>query len=185
MSSESLAESVASFLAVTRRHNITGNMAMKHLVWSSQLRALGCKGFGGGDGLLAHALNIHFQCEGPDGWHFKTKRKQTQKSVAELHNQLRLLSKPAWFSRYLVDLFATGSLKLCKPLPRPEIVVLMPGERGASRWQHLTTTAKRQRLAESAERQYDPKAMHDELWQHLGMTTLSLPSCLRPGARPR
>jgi hypothetical protein len=79
VSSESLAESVGSFLAVTRRHNITGNMAMNNLVWSSQLRAVGCKGLGGEQGLMAHALNIHFQCKGPEGWHFSTKRMQKKR----------------------------------------------------------------------------------------------------------
>ena len=74
LSSESLAEGVGSFLAVTRRHNINGNMSMKHLVWSSQLRAIGLKGFGGEDGIMAYALNTHFQCSGPEGWHFVGKR---------------------------------------------------------------------------------------------------------------
>jgi len=83
VSSESLAESVGSFLAVTRRHNITGNMAMKNLVWSSQLRAVGCKGFGGEQGLMAHALNIHFQCKGPEGWHFSTKQMQKKRLLQD------------------------------------------------------------------------------------------------------
>jgi hypothetical protein len=102
-----------------------------------------------------------------------------------LQNELRLLSKPAWFGRYLLDMIATHSLKLCKPLPRPELIIMTPDEVEASRWRHLTPTAKRQRIAESAERQYHPKEMHDELWKHLQITTLSLPSCLRPGTRAR
>ena len=185
VSSESLAESVGSFLAVTRRHNITGNMAMKHIVWSSQLRAVGCKGFGGEQGLMAHALNIHFQCTGPEGWHFSAKRMQKKKVAAALQNELRLLSKPAWFGRYLLDLFATQSLRLCKPLPRPEVVIMTHAEIEASRWRHLTPTAKRQRLAEFAERQYNPKEMCDDLWKHLQINPLSVPRCLRPGSRPR
>ena len=43
VSSESLAEAVGSYLAVTRRHNINGTSSMKHLVWSSKLRAVGLK----------------------------------------------------------------------------------------------------------------------------------------------
>ena len=57
VSSESLAEAVGSYLAVTRRHNINGTLSMKHLVWSSKLRAFGLKGFGGEDGIMAYALN--------------------------------------------------------------------------------------------------------------------------------
>ena len=74
VSSESLAEAVGSYLAVTRRHNIYGNVSMTHLVWSSKLRAFGLKGFGGEDGTMAYALNTHVQCSGPEGWHFVAKR---------------------------------------------------------------------------------------------------------------
>ena len=70
VSSESLAEAVGSYLAVTRRHNINGKLSMKHLVWSSKLRAFGLNGFGGEDGIMAYALNTHFQCSGPEGWRF-------------------------------------------------------------------------------------------------------------------
>ena len=64
VSSESLAEAVGSYLAVTRRHNINGTLSMKHLVWSSKLRAFGLKGFGGEDGIMAYALNTHFSAPG-------------------------------------------------------------------------------------------------------------------------
>ena len=53
VSSESLAEAVGSYLAVTRRHNINGKVSMKHLVWSSKLRAIDLTGFGGEDGVMA------------------------------------------------------------------------------------------------------------------------------------
>ena len=89
---------------------------------------------------------------------------QKKKVVAELQNELRLLSKPAWFGRYLLDMIATHSLKLCKPLPRPDLVMMTPDEVEASRWRHLTPITKRQRIAEGAESQYHPKEMHDELW---------------------
>ena len=186
VASESLAESVASFLQVARRHNSNGKLAMRHLVWSSQLRAVGCRGFGGEEGLMAQALNIHFQCEGPEGWHFTTTtRSKTQKRAAELRNQLRLLNVPTWFGQYLPDLIASRSLKLCKILPLPEATILKPDGEDASGWQHLKPTAKRQRVAESADTHYNPKEMRDGLWQQLQLSALSLPSCLRPGTRPR
>ena len=53
VSSESLAEAVGSYLAVTRRHNINGSLSMKHLVWSSKLRAFGLTGFGLEYGIVA------------------------------------------------------------------------------------------------------------------------------------
>ena len=182
VSSESLAEAVASYLAVTRRHNINGSLSMKHIVWSSKLRAVGLKGFGGEDGIMAHALNIHFQCSGPEGWHFVAPRAQPKKmTTAQMRNEVRLLSKPQWFHSYLFDLVATKSIHLCKLLPRPEAAVLAR----ASRWRELKPNAKRQRIGEVAEEQYNPKVMHGGLFQQLQINTLSLPSCLRPGTKPR
>ena len=78
VSSESLAEAIGSFLAVTHRHNINGKLSMKHLVWSSKLRAFGLNGFGGEDGIMAQALNTHVQCSGPEGLNVAAKR-ATQK----------------------------------------------------------------------------------------------------------
>ena len=185
-SSESLAESVGSMLAATRRHNVNGGLAMKHLVWSTQLKAVGLKGFGGEQGIMAYALNVHFQTTSPAGWHFVAKRTVKRKSVAAaLRNEVRLLSKPPWFHTHLHDLIATYGLALCKPLPRPELAVLSGSEKSASRWPQLTASSKRQRIADSAEDQHNPKAMSDRLWQQLRMTTLSLPSCLRPGKHAR
>ena len=180
VSSESLAEAVGSYLAVTRRHNINGTLSMNHLVWSSKLRALGLKGFGGEDGIMAYALNTHFQCSGPEGWNFVAKR-ATQKTMTavQMRNEVRLLSKPQWFHTYLFDLIATKRIHLCKPLPRPEAALL------ASCWRQLKPTAKRQKIEEAAEEQYNPKVMHDGLFQQLKIHTLSLPSCLRPGKNPR
>ena len=186
LSSESLAEAVGSFLEVTRRHNTNGVMAMKHLVWSGQLRAHGLKGFGGEEGLMAYALNTHFQCSGPEGWHFvASKRKENIRRAAKLRNDVRLLSKPQWFQTYIHDLFTTGALTLCKHVPRPERAVLPSSITKSSCWQQLTTYGKRQRLSEEAEDQYNPKRMNDKLFQQLNITTSSLPIYMRPGKNPR
>ena len=100
-------------------------------------------------------------------------------TAVQMHNEVRLLSKPQWFHTYLFDLIATKRIHLCKPLPRPEAALL------ASCWRQLKPTAKRQKIAEAAEEQYNPKVMHDGLFQQLKINTLSLPSCLRPGKYPR
>ena len=186
MSSESLAEAVGSFLEVTRRHNTNGVMDMKHLVWSAQLRAHGLKGFGGEEGLMAYALNTHFQSTGPEGWHFVAKKvKENKRRAAQLQNEVRLLSKPKWFQTYIVDLLTTGALTVCKRLPRPERAVLSSSIATACRWQQLTTYGKRQKLSEEAEDQYNPKRMNDKLFTQLKITTLSLPRYLRPGKNAR
>ena len=179
VSSESLAEAAGSHFAVTRRRNINGILSMKHIVWSSKLRALGLKGLGE-DGIMAHALNTHFQYSGPEGWHFHAKHAtQNTMTAVQMHNEVRLLSKPEWFHRYLFDLIATQRIHVCKPLPRPEAALL------ASCWWQLKPVAKRRKIEETAEEQYNPKVMHDGLFQQLKIHTLSLPSCLRPGKNPR
>ena len=110
LSSEALAEAVGSFLAVTRRHNINGKKSMKQLVWSSQLRAVGLKGFGGEEGFMAYALNTHVQCSGPEGWHFVAKG-ATHKNMTfvQMRNEVRLLSKPQWFHTYQGEEMGQGA----------------------------------------------------------------------------
>ena len=99
-------------LAATRRHNVNGGLAMKHLVWSTQLKAVGLKGFGGEQGIMAYALNVHFQTSSLAGWHFVAKRTVKRKSVAAaLRNEVRLLSKPPLFHTHLHDLIATDGLQ--------------------------------------------------------------------------
>ena len=99
--------------------------------------------------------------------------------AAQLHNEVRLLSKPKWFQTYIFDLLTTGALTLCKPVPRPERAVLSSSIATASRWQQLTTYGKRHKISEEAEDQYNPKRMNDKLFTQLKITTLSLPSYLR------
>ena len=85
-------------------------------------------------------------------------------TAVQLHNEVRLLSKPQWFRTYLFDLIATKRIHLCKPLSRPEAALL------ASCWRQLKPTAKRQKIEEAAEEQYNPKVMHDGLFQQLKFT---------------
>ena len=111
---------------------------------------------------MAYALNTHFQYSGPEGWHFHAKHaKQNTMTAVQMHNEVRLLSKPEWFHRYLFDLIATQSMHVCKPLPRPEAALL------ASCWRQLKPVATRRKIEETAEEQYNPKVMHDGLFQQL------------------
>ena len=165
-------------------------MSVKRLVWSAQLRAHGLNGFGGEEGIMAYALNTHFQCKGPEDWHFASKRDRNRKNkffkcAAQLRNEVRLLSKPKWIQTYFNDLITIGEQKLCKTVPRPERAVLSSETMKASRWQQLGTYGKRQKICQEAEDQYNPKRMNDQLFTQLKITTLSLPSCLRPGKNPR
>lgn len=69
VASESLAEVVASFLQTVKRRNLNQKMSTKKLVWATQLKSIGLQGMGGEEGILSMALNIHFSCKGPSGWH--------------------------------------------------------------------------------------------------------------------
>ena len=100
-------------------------------------------------------------------------------SAIQMRNEVRLLSNPKWFHEYVFDLIATRRIQLCKAIPRPETAFL------ASCWRHLKPHAKRQKISEAAEEQYNPKVMHDGLFQQLKIHTLVLPACLRPGKHPR
>jgi hypothetical protein len=185
-SSESLAESVGSFLEVSRRHNLNGKLATKRVVWSSQLRAAGLRGFGGEEAILSLALNVHFQSHGPEGWHFHTSRaiEYERTRAAFLHRDRALQNRPDWFHTCLTDLEKTGRHIICKSLPRPEEVLISRKEL-ASRWQQENTTVKRQRLAERSDDLFEPCTLAPKLWRQLGISVLSLPNCLRPGTHAR
>ena len=76
VASESLAEVVASFLQTVKRRNLNQKMSTKKLVWATQLKSIGLQGMGGEEGILSMALNIHFSCKGPSGWHVCAEEQQ-------------------------------------------------------------------------------------------------------------
>jgi len=67
ISTESLAETVGSFLTALANSKI--NQSVRRIAWGAQLKAVGVKGTGSEDGFLAMAMNGHFGCKGPEGWH--------------------------------------------------------------------------------------------------------------------
>ena len=118
--------------------------ARKH---GTVLRANSLRGCGGEDAILAMALNTHFQCASPEGWHFVTVQAKQNKKAAALQRELRLLSGPDWFHTHLSDLISHGQLALCRGLPRPEEDCLSSQER-ASHWQQMSVRSKRQRISD-------------------------------------
>ena len=71
ISTESLAETVGSFLTALEQSQI--NQTARRITWGAHLKSLGVKGTGSEDGFLAAAMNVHFGCSGPDGWHIRTR----------------------------------------------------------------------------------------------------------------
>jgi hypothetical protein len=182
--SESLAESVGSILSSITKFNHNRQLRVQHIVWAAQLRALGLRGMGGEEGILSMALNYHFKCDGPSGWHFFAKRpaaggKQWQRVLRDV----RLSRRPPWFGSPLHDLINQRELILYKPLPNPESFLMHREEFGEHR--KLGATAQRKRKQELGELKWEPRKLADELWKKIKVSATSLPPHLRPGAKPR
>ena len=118
-SSETLAESVGSLLQYIVRRRNRGGVSTKRIAWSSQLKASGLKGIGGENGIMTMALNAHFNCRGPEGWHFLRKNSADgeKKSLTQLRAEARSWSQPAWVTSYLCDVVSSRGMILCKALP--------------------------------------------------------------------
>jgi hypothetical protein len=185
-SSESLAESVGSFLNLFRHRNTNGGLHTKRIAWGAHLRSAGLRGLGGEDGILAMALNMHFRCRSPDGWHFQTKTVKPAAGGAKgahLRREVELLRRPLWFGTPLVDLVKSGQIDLCKSLPWPDQFMLSRQE--CKREAPQCATKRRRTLEQMADKSYEPDHMDQSLWQRLGISVLSLPGHLRPGTNPR
>ena len=183
-SSESLAESVGSVLEYIRTRHNRGGVGTKRIAWTGQLKAAGLKGTGGEDGIMAMALNFHFKCHGPEGWHFSHRKNPAdggKKTLTQLRAEARLWNQPAWVSSYLNDVVKSRVIRLCKHLPRMESFVFSKEERK----EELSAQRKRQRIDEHSSAAYEPQNLSATLWKHLRITTASLSKHVRPGTTPR
>ena len=176
-SSESLAESIASFLQTLKRRNLNEKLSTKSLVWAAQLKSLGLKGMGDEEGILSMALNEHFSCKDPSGWHFVAprSRKSASGDTQRIQRDVRGQRQAEWISTPLFDLLQKGQMKLSKPLPRPHEGVMISREHA-----NLPVTKKRKLVQEVADKRYDPYYLPQRLWSKVGVSTSSLPSYLRP-----
>ena len=192
-SSESLAESVGSVLAFMRRSNNNGKLSVKQIVWATQVRALGLRGMGGEEGILTMALNHHFKCNAPSGWHFQARRKRKPHHGGSVGGMsafgdddcwqrvlrgVDLSGKPEWFGTPLSDLIARRSIVLSSRLPRPETFVVPAAESREHR--SLSKTEQRKRKHELGDAMLEPKQLSNVLWKALKISPTSLPSHARP-----
>ena len=113
----------------------------------------------------------------------KTANISVSDDSAVIRREVRLLRQPNWIATPLFDLIRSGQVKLIKNMPRPEagIVPLIC----LRAYRELRPYSKRQRIGELADRRFDPKTLHQDLWSRIGISTMSLPSYLRPGAKAR
>ena len=182
-SSQSLSEGVGSFLQTLKRRNLNERLSTKSLVWATQLKSVGLRGLGGEEGVLAMALNTHFDCRGPEGWHFSAKHSKSKSVFDDWRHRARLARQPAWVGTHLYDLISSGRLRLTKLLPDPKLAFVKRCDR--STFTTLTHYHKRQRIAERADEVYDPKELPDSLWAKLGVNVAALPAYLRAGKQAR
>jgi hypothetical protein len=184
-SSESLAESVGSFLSSLRRQNVSHSLGTKRIAWGAQLKSAGLKGTGGEDGIMAMALNVHFDTQGPEGWHFVSKSSADggKTSLVHFRSQARLCNQPAWVSSYLTDVVRRRRMVLTKVIRRATHFFLDDAEKRIH--DQEGACSKRRRVAELAEQAYEPNRLSDTLWRKLGVTVQSLSHNLRPGTKPR
>ena len=140
---------------------------------------------GGEDGILAMALNQHFKCDGPSGWHFVAARRKTSafgdgKCWQQVLREGRLQRLPPWFGTPLADLLARRDIVLSSGmrLPCPESFIVPRDER--RQHQELSKTEQRKRKHELGDMMWEPKHLSDELWRRLKISAASLPAHLRP-----
>ena len=108
LSSSALAEHCGSILRfVEKRCNAAGRpWAVSDVVGSAKVRAAGLFGEGLEDAVLARALNYHFNCFDPSGWHFQKNQKRYPAKLGVLNNHRRKLKAvkkklPPWHWRLL------------------------------------------------------------------------------------
>lgn len=181
---ESLAESVGSILADAAARCVGRWRQVDRFVTSAVLRLAGLRGHGGEEGIMADALNVHFQGKekGPQGWHVyrsSTKRDVCSTAVQrEMFKQTaRLQFRPPWLGSTFADCIKLGELVLCKSIPGPR-----------SMWGASRTTGEgrkpadtRRQAAKEAQRQQHPDVMPLALWRRLGANISALAADHLPG----
>ncbi len=123
ISSEALAEHAGSVLRFAERRARETHVG--RLVGAARLRMSGLGGLGNEAAVWAAALNLHFRCDSPQGWHFTLRKKRVRGPRARLvdgatasHESIRAAARaeklPLWAHTLLRDCHAHH---FCKPLP--------------------------------------------------------------------
>ena len=206
--SESLAECVASVLADAAQKATGGPKEVDAFVQAAVVRLAGLRGHGGEDGILADALNTHFEGfgRGPEAWRFKKKATATgvQSCVVhqrvELQQRIRLQHCQPWVLAPVADVLKV--LRPCKLLPGPQhfsrsaaTPVLTQPSSTSNEKQHGKSSAsgdkqgpahkRRRESLQTWRNEHMPSVLPDALWRCLNASTMSLGSDMRPGSNFR
>ena len=204
--SESLAETAGSILRFMEQKWCGSRpMGLQYIANAAVARMAGLRGLGGEEGVLATALNIHFRCKGPVGWHFVQKGRPLAAGAAvqkaALRSQVRRDALAPWVESTVVDLHRAKQIQIAKTLPRPLKLALdlRPGndddDHHAARTLAIggstpaiggSTAACARRAGIAVQKaHFAPDSLPDDVFRKLNITTLSLPAHLRPGKHGR
>ena len=187
LQSEALAETVGSIFTKAEHRtkgkaNGGGRERLDHVVQSAFVRCAGLRGLGNEDGILKLALDSYFGGQGPDAWHFHTKR-GTQTVLA--NQALRTTAPPEdgclWRRSSLRDLVNSGEVALAKSLLPPGRGLFGLG--ADARRAAQSETEKREKTSEANRAAFAPAALPDSLWKSLGASLRALPLHMRPVVR--
>ena len=205
VTTESLAETVGSYLQAIQSKTCHKQFAHAPLAYRAMLKAVGVHGLGGEEHLMDAALSRHFQSRDPARWKFTTVASLAAVGAGKPETALRAPVVPTEQPQALSSTvrhtlqrmevrdqrlpeLATSSflqqiqrdgIRFCKPLPYGESFVLSKAERLEA--EKLKPLAKRRKIEAAAKAQHEPQSLGDNVWSKVGLTTLSLPSYLRPG----
>ena len=190
--SESLAETVGGVLNhMEAKWSGSHPMGTHFIVNAALARIAGLRGVGGEEGVLTTALNLHFRCNGPEGWHFVQRGRPLATGAAakkaELRNLVRRSKLPPWVDTLVRDLWGKRELQFVKPLPSKLRMALQFHAKDEDDDDEATPSAigdaaaARRRLVAAGKSAYEPKTLPADVFRKLNVTVLSLPAHLRPG----
>jgi len=188
-SSEALAETVGSIMGhLQNKWHAVRRVNISHLVSASLIRMAGVRGLGGEDGILSTALNMHFACPTPEGWHVFASHRLAAGSSDRHHRiveEVRRAALPPWIADTVRDLACSRRTRYAIRLPYPTTLTgqkmdevfatqLAVGSGGISMHRRSVVANVRQSV--------EPDCVASgELWRRMGISMLSLPAHLRPG----
>ena len=209
--SESLAESVASVLTDAAQKATGKPKEVEAFIQATVVRLAGLRGHGGEDGILADALNTHFEGfgTGPEAWKFQKSSPASGGKVSVVHDRIALNQKirlqhcQPWVEAPFADV--ARHIRPCKLLPGPGHffpVVSLASVKAKKDKQNVSATGDKQQAARKRQREGDtqapaqarrrqsvqswrsehkPSVLPAALWRCMNAHTMSIGADLRPG----
>ena len=151
----------------------------------------GLRGLGGEDDILSTALNMHFACPSPEGWHFMTSRRlaigssDVRQGIVE---EVRRAALPPWIADTVRDLSCSRRMRFAIRLPYPTTITGQPMDDVFAAQLAVGSReigTQRRSLLANVRQSFDPGCASGELWRRMGLSMLALPTHLRPGMHGR